>query len=350
MANSGNRRTIEGMSQTTHEGGKQARVHIGKEVGRLVSNGSDARGEDALGVSSCPLCLSISTFESQVIWAGPLIAEWRQLFGIDIEPELRDVPSIRLRVCRHCNLQYFQPSRLAGSPSLYAQLGKMDWYYLPQKWEHDVALEDLRHSRKILEIGCGSGKFIVRASQGPGRIVQGLEGNPDAVERARQRGVQVFVRDLQEFAEESRAQYDAVCSFQVLEHVPCPRDFLDSCLALLSRGGKLLLGLPNSESFLRYQSSVLDMPPHHMTRWSPRVVKELPKLFPLRLEAIRLEPLAPYHVGPYLDAHFSRIRPRALAHALRKPGLLSLLQPLVRISGISRFLLGQTLYVSLTRI
>jgi SAM-dependent methyltransferase len=305
---------------------------------------------DEMGAARCLLCQSRDVSEVDRIQTHTLIDAWRQLYGIDVEEELGDCKSIALYRCHSCGFQYFQPSTAAGSPSLYAQLCKMDWYYGAEKWEHDVALRDIEGATKIIEIGCGSGEFIARARDEKGLPVEGLEQNPEAVEGARRRGLLVSAGDVREIALERPAGYDVVCSFQVLEHVPVPRDFLDSCLALLRPGGKLLLGLPNSRSFLRYQFNLLDLPPHHMSRWDAHIVRELPSIFPLRLRTLRFEPLARNHVCSYLDTHVSRLRPASWGRPSRVPRLLSLLSVMIIRSGVRRFLLGQTLYASFTRI
>jgi len=301
--------------------------------------------------SACLLCRSKDILKVSEIQGQHLVDEWLRSFGIDVGAELGDCKVISLLVCRNCGFRYFQPSTVAGSPALYAQLCRNDWYHCGEKWEHDVALRDVEGATKIIEIGCGSGEFIARARDEKGLSVEGLEQNPDAIERARRRGLAVFAADVRDLALERPAHYDVVCSFQVLEHVSEPREFLDACVALLRPGGKLLLGVPNSESFLRYQLNVLDLPPHHMSRWDAKVMNALPGMFPLRMRALEFEPLARNHVWSYLDAHASRLRPRSLLGRLsRVPKLLGSLNFLVIHSGARRLLLGHTLYVSFTRV
>ncbi len=45
------------------------------------------------------------------------------------------------------------------------------------------------------------------------------------------------------------ASFDAIVSFQVIEHVPGPRDFVMECARLLRPGGLLLLSTPNRLTF-----------------------------------------------------------------------------------------------------
>ena len=302
-----------------------------------------------MSAMGCPLCTSPDSLVVKAIEVTPLVEEWSRRFRMDVRGEFHDLERFELLECASCALQYFAPRTLAGPPKLYAQLEKLDWYYLPRKWEHDVALKDLHGCGKALEVGCGFGDFVARARQEETIEMEGLEQNPSAVERARSRGLPVRLLGLQEAAAQFAGQYDAVCSFQVLEHVPDPMEFLEASCALLRPGGKLLLGLPNAGSFLRYEFNPLDLPPHHMTRWSERVLERLPKLFPLRLERLEREPLAEYHVDGYVEAYSSLLARRALVGRLCHPRAKSLLASFLKRTGARKLLQGHTLYAAFSR-
>lgn len=298
----------------------------------------------------CPLCNSEDISLVRLIKAEQLTAAWNRAFGINIYPELQGIQTIQLFECRCCHLQYFAPGSLAGSSHLYAQLEKLDWYYMPHKWEHDVAPEDLRGCRTILEIGCGFGDFVMRARTEEGLNVEGIELNESAVQEAQRRGLPVQLLDLREAAVQFAGHYDAVCGFQVLEHVPNPKDFLEWSCALIKPGGKLILGLPNADSFLKYQFNILDMPPHHMTRWSSKVLSHLPNSFPLKLEYVKLEPLAEYHVDGYVSAYCSVLAKYGVTQKLCCPKLKQWLSKFIKWTGLRKLLTGQSFYASFIRV
>lgn len=63
-------------------------------------------------------------------------------------------------------------------------------------------------------------------------------------------------------------------------------------------GGKLIVATPNQGSFIQYAPGpLLNIPPHHLTRWVGQTYATLEKLLPLKLRTIRYEPLASLHTG-----------------------------------------------------
>jgi SAM-dependent methyltransferase len=250
----------------------------------------------------CPLCKSTTSKLLQEIPAEVLIRDWNAGFHVDIRPELELVTAIELRVCGRCDLRYFVPDTLAGSPALYQELERFGWYYVPRKWEHDVALEDLDCCKNGIGVGCGFGDFVARVRREEGISFEGCEQNPNAVEVAQTNGTPVRLATVEEVAKSHPGTYSAVCSFQVLEHLTKPAEFVKAACDLLPAGGKLILGLPNADSSLGRQFNLLDMPTHQVTRWTIGVLSRLPRWFPLKLVRIVTEPLADYHVDGYVQA------------------------------------------------
>ncbi len=285
----------------------------------------------------------------QTISGQQLIDDWLRTFNINISKEISKDLKIHLYKCEQTKLYFFIPFNLEGSGSLYEQLQKFDWYYMPNKWEHDVALQDLKGCSKVLEIGSAFGDFVKKAID-CGLDIQGVELNEKAVAVAKSENLPVDSNDLNDLAESHVNQFDGVCSFQVLEHVAHPQEFINASLKVLKPGGTLIYCVPNSESFLKHQYNLLDMPPHHMTRWSKSTFQALEKIFPIRLEKVKFEPLAPYHISAFLDSYSRHLRSLSSGY---KVIFNRLSLPLYRRSltlGARYFFRGQSLYVKFRKL
>jgi 2-polyprenyl-3-methyl-5-hydroxy-6-metoxy-1,4-benzoquinol methylase len=160
---------------------------------------------------------------------------WWQRNGHRFSPRVledyREAGKTALFTCANCGFGIFHPP-ITGSDEFYQDISEagMSGYYSRDTWEHRQAFEALQDCRKILEIGCGAG-FFLEKMQSRGKEVQGVELNSAAVFFARSRGVPVEQTAIEDFAPTHREEFDAVCFFQVLEHVAQPRAFFARALS-----------------------------------------------------------------------------------------------------------------------
>jgi SAM-dependent methyltransferase len=117
---------------------------------------------------------------------------------------------------------------------------------------------------KVLEVGCSSG-FMLFPLIEAGHQCIGVEPSGAFGEYLRSRGLQVH-SDMQQLPSELRkSQFDVVMHFFVLEHIAQPQAFIESQLALLKPGGKLIFEIPNVADPLH---TVYDIPAFERFYWS----------------------------------------------------------------------------------
>ena len=216
-----------------------------------------------------------------------------------------------------------------------------------------MAFKDLKRllpapkGAKVIEVGCGEGSFVSDARVG-GFDAEGIELNAAAVRAAVARGIPVRHVDVAEAAAANAGAADAVCAFQVLEHVPEVGAFLESCVRMLKPGGLLVLCVPNAQSYLRDLDVPLDMPPHHMSRWSGGALAALSTVLPVDLEITREEPLRRTHVRAYVAAQAARSRalgrPAWTSGRAARAATMALLY-----AGLRHLARGQSIYAVLRR-
>ena len=231
--------------------------------------------------------------------SADLIDEWMSSFQIDISDEISSKDEVLKYRCDESDFFFYLPSSLEGSGKLYQELARNSWYYIPEKWEHKQALGLCKAKIRILEVGCGGGEFLKLAHE-KNCHCEGLEINPSIQCEQRDDGIKIHREKLNSWVRKNEGSYDIVCAFQVLEHIAEPKEFIKDCVRAAITGGKIIFGTPNSQSFIKYSHNLLDLPPHHMGGWNDNSYRFLEQLFPIKLEKIIFEPLAPYHVDYYL--------------------------------------------------
>lgn len=102
---------------------------------------------------------------------------------------------------------------------------------------------------QVLDAGCGEG-YGASILAGRAKSVLGIDLERDVIDHAVERypNVRFEVGDLSTLAFPA-GTFDAVVSFQVIEHLQSPRGFVTECARVLRPGGLLILSTPNRLTF-----------------------------------------------------------------------------------------------------
>ena len=260
-----------------------------------------------------------------------VMRRWEAEAGVELSAEVwREytqprAPLVTLYRCADCGFAVFDPV-LAGTPEFYACITTSDGScYTSDKWEFQQAVKDLRRhgARRVLDVGSGSGYFLdLLRERLPRAEAAGFEFNAEMAGLVGGKGHKIYQGPSPEviLAEGAVEPFDAVCIFQVLEHVTDPVALLKTARRLLREGGLLLAAVPDNAGPVRHFSTALtELPPHHLSRWRASTFRlGLPRL---GFEVLRVahEPLPSFLWDSYLPVMLEHSRlPRAVVGALGK--------------------------------
>ncbi|MEQ8226941.1 MAG: class I SAM-dependent methyltransferase [Rhodospirillales bacterium] len=213
-------------------------------------------------------------------------------------PPAQAVPcDFDLAACGDCGLVYADPMQ-AGGQALYDWLTGFPKYHAQGRWEwariKDVLRTEARPLR-LLELGAGQGDFLATLGDLADVTAEGIDLSERSVAKARARGLAVRKATLEQVIVEAAESYDAVVLSHVLEHVATPGALMGAVKNLLAPGGRILFSLPYSPMSREYlHDDVMNLPPHHMTRWNIRALEGLARVLDLSLETWMPKAKAPW--------------------------------------------------------
>ncbi len=246
----------------------------------------------------CPFCQGQEINIIEEIDTSTIVSLYKQKYSYDVYPLIKK-EKIILAHCSNCYLKYFLPDS-PGNESFYMMLQKTPEYYQSDKSEYQDVKNFFTKDSNVLEVGAGKGAFSKIIDY---KNYLGLELSENAVKIATKENVKLINQTIQTFSKTHSENYDVVCFFQVLEHVSLIelKTFLESSVKVLKKGGYLIISVPSDNSFVgSTPNMVLNLPPHHITRWTDTFFEKLENWLPVKLEHVYFEKLKTVNYNPYL--------------------------------------------------
>lgn len=203
----------------------------------------------------------------------------------------------RLAACRNCSLSWLtNPPEGEELGALYStgfyELGPARTsrtVELGHGFNNSFRLRELRGlpPGRLLDIGSGRGRFLA-AAKAAGWSATGIEFEDGLATMSRERyGVDVVVGDA--VTADMEGPFDVVTMWHVLEHLPDPLASLERAHALLSPGGRLIVSVPNNDSWQARAGGDdwlhLDIP-RHIFHFTPSSLSRLVERTGFRVDRI----------------------------------------------------------------
>lgn len=269
---------------------------------------SNVAARTRLPVETCPLC------------GG---REFRAITVVDSHPVVR---------CRSCRLQFTTPqpsdaelAAIYGPDYTLAEDGTPAAAVIARSKrataDHYLDLladAGIRAPAALLEIGCGSGNFLLQAAS-RGFDITGVEYSPYACARARTTlgGVgRILTGDISVLAGESNRY--AVCVLcDVIEHVRDPQSFLREVRRLLVPGGHVLVVTPSIDSWSARLLGTrwMEFKAEHLFYYAPATIAR--ELSAAGFGDVQLRRGVKRLSLDYVAAHFEKYPKAGLHHVLR---------------------------------
>ena len=130
---------------------------------------------------------------------------------------------------------------------------------------------------RFLEVGAGFGTFCEELQkQAVFKDVLALEPTPSLAETCRSRGIETIEESIERIASDA-CKVDVIASFEVIEHLFSPAEFVKQCFRLLNDNGLLILTCPNGKGFdIRLLNEASDsVEPEHLNYFNPQSLSRL---------------------------------------------------------------------------
>ena len=148
---------------------------------------------------------------------------------------------------------------------------------------------------KLLDVGAGTGDFLVRAEK-KGWTISGVEPSREARELASKKGIHL----TENTASLPSESFDVITLWHVLEHIPDLEKQILELQRLLKKNGLLIVAVPNFKSFDAYKYkndwAAFDVP-RHLWHFSRNSIERIFDPFGFKLQQVRPLKFDSYYVS-----------------------------------------------------
>lgn len=278
----------------------------------------------------CPICHSKNFMMVGKFSIDAMIDVWVRRINFNPIADVYRHCYLEKRRCMNCGL-YFYNYHLPDSEIFYATLEKrIETGYYPQyREEYGDASQyiDKLKPQSLIEIGSGTGNFIERIRHMVPETVAS-EYNREAAKICLQKNIKTIPIDIAKI----QNKFDIVCAFEVLEHVWDNDTFMQNCVNLLHKKGKIIFSTPDPEGILTInENGWLNLPPHHQFDFSYQTFEFLAQKYGLTI--------VEYKKSELLYRQYAKYVENITGKPLTTPDITGFLETKKQFSGHSHFVI-----------
>lgn len=161
-------------------------------------------------------------------------------------------PKRELMKCKNCHLffSYLRPDK-ETLHTLYQYANPNNWQYeIKDRKDWQLIIEWIKKIKKdelrILDVGCWDGKFLEKVENCKR---YGIEINPMASEKAKERGIDIIAKDIYDIEHLSLPyKFNVITAFDVIEHVNDPFKFISLLVRITESNGFIIISSGNTDA------------------------------------------------------------------------------------------------------
>ncbi len=180
-------------------------------------------------------------------------------------------------------------------------------------------------NKKVLDVGCGVGYGSYMMAEAGAKTVLGIDLNQQCIDRAqaefKRDNLRFIVDDAQVFKQTEKFKpFDTIVSFENIEHLPHPEDFMQKSTLLLESDGKLVISTPDTRYTRKDKDGKL-LNKYHKSEMTQAQFSELIEKYYQTLkifyQTVSLEGLRAQRLK-YIVNHFSGSKTFKLENVIRR--------------------------------
>lgn len=245
---------------------------------------------------TCPICGSPAK-PVQTLPSADIRRVLAGVFGAPV-PEGVAATDYTMCECSACALVFADPM-VAGDDAFYGWITGFASYHAGARWEWGVIKDQLSQhgAESMLEVGAGNGTLMEFLRDVPGLRCSGIDVSAASAAAARAKGFDVreaAFADLDSVLTPTD-RFDAVVLSHVLEHVADPLAVMKTLQKRLKPGGRLMSAVPYSPMSRELTDwDIMNLPPHHLTRWNAQSLQGLADALGCQLELHAAKAKSPF--------------------------------------------------------